>query len=161
MRFYLIGLGLSVLFSSVSPAQTARTALEKKALPRFDTTLDAPRVGKVRLQHNPEEIEPMTQPASFKISVRCDGRKKSEVVREVRAWELRSYEYNKVERKLYAKIIHAAIDESSVARPGESEDIEIDLAKFCEEIWHRGKSPATKPVSGESPPAAEAGGVSR
>lgn len=121
-------------YAQLNPIDPAKP-IEKK-MPNFKKEIDAPKVGKIRLDYvYDENNEPISQLSSFKIYVTCSGRPKEVLAENLRACEMLSWRYAKEERILYTESIFAVVDAGSVVHCTNRKEVEFDLGKFCEDRW--------------------------
>lgn len=122
----------------------------EKKMANFKKDIDAPRVGKMRLEYvYDEDSEPVSTPGSLKIFVKCDWRKKEILLEDVRGCDLKSYRYAKEEFILYFEMIFPVVDAGSIAHCEKREDRQFDLKKYCDDLWkketqNKKKKPAKK-----------------
>ncbi len=117
-----------------------------KKMPNFKKSIDAPRVGKLHLEYvYDEDAEPVSTPASFKISIQCDGSRTPVLMDKVMGCELKSYKYEKENKKLLAEVIFPVMDAASIAHCERREEMEFDLGKFCaDQLEQKLKAKAAK-----------------
>ncbi|NJM10482.1 MAG: hypothetical protein HC883_06460 [Bdellovibrionaceae bacterium] len=137
MDYFLI---LALLFSLFLPgallAQTAPPASGEAKIANFKKQVDAPRVGKLRVDYiYDEDNEPVSQPASFKIFLQCDGSRAESLVKDVRGCELKAHRYVKEEKILHVDMVYPVIDAGSIVHCERREEVQFDLGKYCADLW--------------------------
>jgi hypothetical protein len=134
--YFAIAVFSCAAFAQLNPVDPQKPVEKKMA--NFKKEIDAPRVGKLRLDYvYDEDNEPVSQPMSFKVFVTCDWRRKEILLDDIRGCELKSYNYAKEEKVLHYDFIYAVVDDGSIARCEKREERQIDLAKFCDDLFKK------------------------
>ena len=99
----------------------------------FETRIDAPKVGTIRLLYA-ESGDSADRPARLRVFTKCDGLQKEQEIAAVSMCYLQSYKYSKEESVLKLTFMMGQLS-GRRASCDESADLSINVAKNCKLLW--------------------------